>query len=138
MLAAAGAIDPPEVDHKGPGVATAPTGPARYARLFYDAFKPERAMETVRFADRYYRTPANPGVDAELDRILAQLAEAGYGRDPRLTLEVLERQPEVPAWSAKSARLALLHGKKETVLHAFGPEDDRDRTMLPVHAPPAD
>ncbi|MEM7309359.1 MAG: M28 family peptidase [Planctomycetota bacterium] len=127
----------PEIDHRGPSVALDEHGPARFVGPLFEAFRTKRAMQTVAFADPFYRTPANPGYDAVIDRILEVLREAGYGKDPRLELRVLEEAMDHPAWSAKSGRLTMRVDGKERELHAFGPDDDTDRTMLPVHSPSA-
>jgi hypothetical protein len=138
MLAAEAESVPSVVDHRGPGVVMGPTGPARFVPALFAAFRPGRAMDTVRFADGFYRAPASPGYDLVLDRIVSELREAGFGEDPRLELSVLARPGESPAWTPVEGSLALLTGKSEKLLHAFGKDDDRDRTMLPIHAPSAD
>ena len=137
MLAAEGETVPQEIDHRGPAVVMGQTGPARFVGPLFETFRAEAAMETVRFADRFYRAPASPGYDAVLDRIVAQLKEAGFGEDPRLELTVLERPAESPAWTPIEGRLTLITGKTEKLLHAFDENNDRDRTMLPIHAPSA-
>ena len=129
---------PAEVDHRGPSVPMGSSGTARFVAPLFEAFRPRRAMELVTFADRFYRTPANPGFDAVLDRIHDVLSEAGYGTDPRLELYVIEQDLEHPAWTPLSGRLVLHTGRRERVLHAFDAEDGRDRTLLPVHAPSAE
>ena len=136
--------------HRGPGVVEGDTGPARFVSKLLAAFDPERAMETVRYVDRFYRAPGNEGYDAAIDRVSGILREAGYGtaegfdvfelttpltaRGPQLGQRVLAR-----AWNPRSARLTLLSsGAPEVVLHAFDDPSDPDRCMLPVNAPSAD
>jgi hypothetical protein len=124
--------------HQGPGVATGGTGPARFARFVLPVFRGARAMETVVFADRYYREPGNEGYEAVIDHVEAELRQAGYGaRDP-LRLEVLETPMKSPAWTPRRARLELrVEGDEPRVLHEFSKPEDRDRTMLPANAPSA-
>jgi hypothetical protein len=137
MLAAESESVPSVVDHRGPSVVMGNTGPARFAAQLFAAFHPDRAMETVRFADRFYRAPASPGYDQVLDRIIGELRAAGYGEDPRLELVVLEQPAEGPAWTPVEGSLTLITAKSEKVLHSFNADNDRDRTMLPIHAPSA-
>jgi hypothetical protein len=132
------ALAPAEVDHRGPAVAHAETGPARFVAKLFEEFRTERAMASVRFADGFFRAPASPGYDAVLDHIEAELRQAGFGSDPRLVLEILQHSAPGPAWTPKSARLTLFVERSEVVLHAFDAADDRERTMLPVHSPSAD
>jgi hypothetical protein len=138
MVAESGEAQPEEVDHRGPAVVMSGDGPARFVKPLFDAFQTERAMQTVAFADRYYRAPANPGFDAVLDRIVTELRSVGFGTDPRLELRVLERKAEAPAWTAVSGRLEMTTRGTTTKLSGFEPYNDRDRVMLPVNSPSAD
>ena len=130
----------PELDHRGPDVYFDETGPARYVEALWEGFRSERAMENVRFADRFYRAPASPGYDLVIDRLIEILKESGYGGwDMRLELDVYEEPRETPAWEPKNARLVLMaSGSEPRELHAFSPGNDRDRTMLPINAPACD
>ncbi len=123
-----------DLDHRGPGVAMGDSGPARFAGPLFDAFRTKRAMDTVRFADPYFRAPASPGYDAVLDHVESTLKGAGFGSHPRLELKILERERSHPAWTPKRAKLRLKpDGGEPATLHAFEVENDRDRTMLPVN-----
>ena len=55
--------------HRGPDVFVSGDGPARYAGTLYEAFHIQRAMRVVRYADGFYREPANEGYDLVLDRV---------------------------------------------------------------------
>ncbi len=127
------------LDHFGPRVDLEETGPARFVRLNYNAFKPERAMETVRFMDARYRTVASDGFNEVLDELERQLRESGFGEDPRLELRILERRMDQPSWNGRSASLTLHSpGGESTVLHSFSEPSDPDRCMLPENAWSAD
>jgi hypothetical protein len=129
---------PMTAQHVGPGIVRGDSGTARFARFAYEAFVPERAMETATFVDGYYREPANEGYDAVIDRVAGELRSAGFGTDPRLVLEILESRTEPQAWTPRRARLVLrAPGEPEQVLHQFSKADDPDRTMLPHNAPSA-
>lgn len=124
--------------HDGPGVASGDGGPARFARTVLDAFSSERAMQTVAFADRFYREPGNEGFEAVLDHLAAALKEAGFGAEEGFELEFIETPMQRPAWTPRRARLALaVPGAADLVLHTFEKSEDRDRTMLPRNAPSA-
>jgi Zn-dependent M28 family amino/carboxypeptidase len=129
---------PIAAEHIGPGVTRGDSGTARFARVLYETFQPERALETATFADRYYREPANEGYDAVLDRIVEELRAAGFGADEHLALEIVETRTEPRAWTPRRARLELRETSGAArVLHEFSKPDDRDRTMLPRNAPSA-
>jgi hypothetical protein len=125
--------------HTGPPVAVADSGPAPYARVLHEAFRPARAMELVTFIDRFYRAPANDGYEEVIARLAKGLREMGFdGTDDRLDLELLEGE-EVDAWTPVSAELVLhVEGEEARTLHAFAKSEDVDRVMLPVHAPSCD
>lgn len=135
------AVPPPKIDssHKGPFVAVGTSGPARFARLVFEEFEPERALATATFLDQFYREPGNAGFDACLDHVARQLADAGFGTDPRFTVEVRESVLEGLAWTPLRAKLEILatDGGRE-VLHELRDPKDPDRTMLPRNAPSAD
>ena len=134
------ALPPPAVtaEHAGPGVAPGATGTGRFARVVYESFRSERAMETVTFADGYYREPGNEGFEAVLEHVRAALSAAGFGKDEWLQLEEFETPMRAPAWTPRSGRIALLvPGEPERVLHAFSRPEEPDRTMLPRNAPSA-
>jgi aminopeptidase YwaD len=133
--------DPEASEHKhiGPPVEVADTGPAPYARVLHEAFRPARAMELVTFIDRFYRAPANDGYEEVLARLGKGLRDIGFdGEDKRLDVELLEAG-EVDAWTPVSAELVLMvDGEEPRTLHAFSKSEDVDRVMLPVHAPSCD
>ncbi len=126
--------------HDGPLVAPGGAGPARNVRLLLDGFQSDRAMRTVTFVDQFYREPGNEGYEQAQDHILAALRDEGFGEREGLQLEVLETSMPGPAWTPRSAVLALHDGKGELVevLQHFESPEDLDRTMLPVHAPSAE
>jgi len=127
-----------QTKHVGPGVAVGATGTFRFARFVFPAFRKDRAMETARFADRWYREPGNEGFEAVIDHVRAELEEAGYGREDHLRLEVIPTSMEAPAWTPRRARVRLLvAGAPDRMLHEFARPEDPDRTMLPTHAPSA-
>jgi len=133
-------LPPPAVqaEHEGPGVAPGGTGTGRFARAVYESFRPDRAMQTAAFADRFYREPGNEGFEAVLDHVRAALADAGYGKDDWLRLEEFSTEMSSPAWTPRRGRIALLvAGEPERVLHEFSRPEDADRTMLPRNAPSA-
>lgn len=128
-----------ESAHRGPFVAVGTSGTARFARLVFEEFQPERALATATFVDQFYREPGNEGFDACLDHVAAALAEIGFGSDPRFTLALRESPLEAPAWTPVRAKLelALPDGRRE-LLHELRDPEDPDRTMLPHNAPSAD
>ena len=121
--------------HTGPEVVAGENGPARFAKPLFEHFDLERAMETVRFVDGFYREPANDGFEASLDHVKAKLAAAGFGASPRLLLEEISTPMDAPAWTPVSASLELLSGDEVHVLHAFDSPEGAQRTMLPTNAP---
>lgn len=134
--------------HDGPGVAHGQSGPARFAGQVLAAFSADRALETVRFADGFYRAPANAGFEAVLDHVVARLADAGYvgsvapdasgAVSATMRLDVLVTPRKTPAWTPRSARLAIVGADgRETPVHVFDDPADPERTMLPVNAPSA-
>lgn len=128
-----------EPAHRGPGVADGASGPARFVAALFEAFDAERALATVRFADGYYRAPANAGYEATLDRVAELLRAAGFGEREGFELELLASEEPELAWTPRSARLELLlEGDAPRRLHGFDGPAERDRTMLPVNAPSAD
>lgn len=125
------------VTHRGPAVSEAEGGPRRWVPTLLGAFRTTSAMESLRFIDRYYRAPASEGYDAALDHLHQKLAEAGFGGEPRLTLEWLSGGLQT-AWNPVRARLEMITSQGEhTLLHGFEREEEPDRVMLPIHAPPA-
>lgn len=123
--------------HQGPEVDLDEYGTARFVGTLLAAYDAERAMETVRFTDQFYRAPGNAGYNAVLDHLRARLEAAGFGGDDgRLTIEEIVTPMTSPAWTPRSARLAIVDDSgAEIVLHAFDGPGDHDRTMLPVQAP---
>lgn len=125
--------------HVGPEVALSEMGPARFTDQLHAGFDMQRALETVRFVEGFYRAPANDGYEAVLDHLQAELKQAGFGgSDERLQLEVLLGD-EVNAWTPVSGNLTLLtDGEEPRTLHSFAAPGDVDRVMLPIHAPSCD
>ncbi len=124
--------------HAGPAVAAGGTGTGRFARFVFPAFRSDRALDTARFADRYYREPGNEGFEAVLDHVRSELAKVGYGRRAMLRLEVFETSMAEPAWTPRSGRVVLRSaGAADRTLHEFSKPEDADRTLLPKHAPSA-
>jgi hypothetical protein len=133
-------VAPPPLiaEHVGAGIARGDSGTARFARLAYESFAPEHALEIATFVDGYDREPANEGYDAVIDRVEHELRAVGFGKDPRLTLEIIASRVEPQAWTPRRARLSLrVPGEAEIVLHEFAKAGDGDRTMLPRNAPSA-
>lgn len=136
--------------HAGPPVTTGASGPARFVEPIFRRFDPARAFEDVRFADGFYRAPANEGYEAVLAHLEARLRAGGFDAEDGLELEFLESELDargwmqdgrVPAeaWTPRSASLALVAADGvERVLHAFDDAADVERVMLPVHARSAD
>ena len=123
--------------HLGPRVHVADTGPARFVPALLDAYDADAAMETVTFADGYYRAPGNEGYEAVVEHLIGKLEAAGFDRgDPRLTLRVIETPMEKPAWTPRSAQVILHAGAAgDIILHNFQNAGDIDRTVLPLGAP---
>jgi aminopeptidase YwaD len=117
----------------------APTGPARFVQPQYDRFDKESAHQLTEFIDGFYRAPANEGYDAVVDRVVDELAAAGFEEgEGRLRWEIITGPPE-PAWTPVSAELVLLaDGEKPRTLHGFAEPGDVDRAMLPVNSPACD
>ena len=125
--------------HRGPDVWQDGTGPARFVSVVHGAFDVERAMGVVRYADGFYRAPANAGYDAVMDRVAEELRSAGFGSDERLLLEIFETPRNHPAWNPKSGLLELIvEGRDDVVLHAFDDAAGIDRVMLPTNTPACD
>lgn len=125
--------------HEGPAVELMEGGTRRFAGTLYNAFREERAMETVRFMDARYRTPGSEGFQQALEAIERDLRAAGFGRRAELELEILETELERPAWNPRRAELRLSTSDGgESVLHAFDRPSDPDRCMLPEGAPACD
>ncbi len=124
--------------HRGAPVAPGVSGTALSAPKIYAEFSADAAFEVTSFADRWYRAPGNEGFDATLDELQRRLAEAGYGVQEGLELRVIETPMRGPAWTPRSARIAIVRGEEVVILHAFDDPADRDRTLLPVGAPSAD
>ncbi|MEQ8767692.1 MAG: M28 family peptidase [Planctomycetota bacterium] len=123
--------------HVGPGVPAATAEQRALVLKIHGAFDVERAFETIRFTDGYYRAPANEGFDAVIDHVAAGLRQAGFREDgERFQLEILETPRNQPAWTPIRARLEMTQpGGEPVVLHAFDEPSDPDRTMLPINAP---
>ena len=129
----------PSAGHRGPAIAAGESGPSRFLPSLLSGFETEAAMELLRFADGYYRSPGNPGYDAVLDRVQARLRASGFGEREGFELELIESELPGPAWTPVSGRLeALVPGGEAVVLHAFSEAADPDRVMLPMFAPAAD
>src|SRR4029079_17929347 len=59
--------------HAGPAVTAATTGTARFSRFVFPAFRSDRALDTARVADRYYREPGNEVFDGVVDALRSEL-----------------------------------------------------------------
>lgn len=137
-------------NHRGPGVVPGTSGPNRYVPRLLEAFDAERAMETVRFADGFYRAPANEGYELVLDRLELQLRDAGYGTTEGFEIGIIEspltargaqagQRVPAQAWTPRSGRIVVHRaGDPELVLHEFSEPADVDRVILPTNAPAAD
>ena len=134
------ATAPAQEWHVGPEVHVDESGPARFVKLLFDGFREKRAMDMVGFIDRFYRAPGNRGYDQVVDRLEAELREAGFGGDdPRFELEIIENEASSFAWTPMSASLVLrVGGEPDHTLHAFASPEGRDRVMLPVNSPSCD
>jgi len=136
--------------HRGPAVVAGDTGTARFVGPLLEAFDAERAMETVRFVDRFYRAPGNDGYEASLDHVAEKLRGAGYGTiegfelfelETPLTASGPQRGQRIPAqaWTPRSGRVAMVTSDgSEITLHEFSASGDVDRCMLPINAPSAE
>ena len=126
--------------HQGPEVFHVPdAGSARFAPTLLEGFDAEAAMGTVAALDPFYREAGNEGFDAALDLVLGVLRANGFGEDEGFELRIDERALGHPAWTPRSARLSLVRADGlARDLHAFDASSDRDRCMLPAHAPSAD
>src|SRR5262245_33748395 len=85
-------------EHVGPAVTAGDSGTARFAHFVHARFDSERALEDVRFVDRFYRAPANEGFDAVLDRVAERLRDAGFGTKPGFELELLSSDLTARGW----------------------------------------
>lgn len=130
-------IERATASHTGPPVAAGTSGTARFAGPVCAAFDAQRALELARFADGFYREPANDGFEAVLARLETELRSAGFGASAELELEWLATEPR-EAWTPLSARLASIEGGAENVLLEFDSAEDVARTMLPSGAPACD
>jgi len=124
--------------HIGPPVASGNSGPMRFVPALHKAFDLERVMKSVRFADQYYRAPANDGYQAVMEHIEERLRAAGFGSKEGFELKIFEMDLGHKAWTPISARLELVSpdGSRK-VLHELNETGDRDRTMLPQNCPSA-
>jgi hypothetical protein len=121
------------------GASTLPLPPApevprleAQGRTLYESFSPDRAMETARFVDQFFRVRGNEGYHSCLGHLRERLTEAGFPGDDVHTLEL---GPERQSWTPVRARLELL-GSEPGVLHAFDDETGRDRATLLVGSHP--
>ena len=126
--------------HQGPEVDLDGQGPARYVPDLLRHFDAERAMETVRLVDGYYRAPGNDGYNVVLDHLRARLQVAGFdGSDARLELQEIRTPLTEPAWTPLAGLVSLRDSSgAQVVLHRFDKPGEHDRTMLPVGAPSCD
>ncbi len=105
---------------------------------WFAEFDRQAALDSAVFADSYARSPGSRGYDVVLDEFARSLRAAGFGASPGLHLEELRAPLDQPAWTGIAARVVLLDGGREEVLHAFAEPWDTDRAMLPCNAPPVD
>jgi hypothetical protein len=125
--------------HRGPKVLLGDTGTARFVGPLLGGFDEEAAMATVAELDPWFREPGNDGFEFGMDVLLAKLRGAGFGSREGYELREIETPMDAPAWTPLSASLTLhLNGEPIQVLHQFNRDDDRERTMLPVHASSCD
>ena len=124
--------------YRGPGVRRADTGPARFTSEVRTRFDMRLAQGLLEFADGYYRAPANEGYEAVLERLHAELAAAGFGVGEGLELEWFEMPAKLPAWTPRSASVAVRtefgEGSGWQTLHRFDAPGDPDRVVLPINA----
>lgn len=124
--------------HVGPGVAVGDSGPMRFVPALHRAFDLERVMESVRFADQYFRAPGNDGYLAVMKHLEERLRAAGFGSKEGFELEIFEQDLGFQTWTPISAKLELVAvDGTRTVLHELNETGDRDRTMLPQNCPSA-
>ncbi|GAB5542921.1 MAG: DUF4910 domain-containing protein [Sandaracinaceae bacterium] len=109
-----------------PRATTAPTDRlATRAAEVHAAFRPDAALETVRYVDRFFRVRGNEGYQKTLERVQTELLRGGFdGEDVRR----LELGPERPTWTPRAARLTL----NGAPLIAFEDETGVDRATLLV------
>ena len=128
--------------HVGPDVALGADGTARFAGPLLNSFRPDRAMDTLRFVDRFYRAPGNDGYEAVVNRLVQSLEAAGFRQgdaSARLQLEVVSEPMDMPAWTPLSGKLSLQERDgTERTLHEFHRSEDTERTLLPMNADSAD
>jgi aminopeptidase YwaD len=105
---------------------------AHYARLVHAQFDPARAHATVAYVDRHFRVRGNGGYVKTLERVRAELADAGL---PSSDVRTLELGPVEPTWTPRAAALALVGADGElSPLVQFADEADRDRACLLVRS----
>lgn len=131
-------FDAASIQHQGPGVMLARSGPGRFVGPLLEAFDAARALRTVELLDALHRTPGSPDFERGLDHLYVALQGAGFGREEGLELEWIEAELAAPSWAALSGRIALVDREgRERVLHEFQRSSDRDRAMLPIGSPAA-
>lgn len=93
--------------------ATRATPLSALARVVERNLSGDRALETVRFVEQYFRLPGNRGFDASIDTVASLLEAAGYVRQEkarpgdRMIYRVESRPMRDLAWTPDDASLTL-------------------------------
>ena len=104
------------------------------ARWFDADIDGDRAMSLVAFLDPRFREPGNLPYREALDEVEARLRLAGFGADPRLTLERWTLRDSAATWEPLGASLEVVAPEPEPLL-SFQGGADHDRTMLLIGSP---
>lgn len=103
-----------------------------YGRVIAETFDADRAMDTARYVDGFFRVRGNVGYQKCLDRVKRSLSDGGFNSEgARVT--TYELGPDRPTWTPVKARLEVLGlPADEGLLHAFDDESGADRATLLV------
>lgn len=125
-------------DHRGlPGALKRRPPPSTprlesYERVIGEAFDSNRAMDTARFVDGFFRVRGNVGYQKCLERVRRSLIDGGFDSEVA-SVTTLELGPERATWTPVKARLEVLGlGAGAGLLHAFDDESGADRATLLV------
>lgn len=125
--------------HEGPAVFYDGEGPTRFVLPLLEEWDAEAVEEDLVLIDGWHREPANDGYEVTIDLLISRLEAAGFSTTAEgpLRLEILEGPP-VLSWTPRSGHIHLrtASGRVEE-LHGFKGPADRDRTLIPTHAPSA-
>ncbi|MCA9294947.1 MAG: hypothetical protein KC983_00485, partial [Phycisphaerales bacterium] len=97
-------------------------------------FDGARTMELVRNFDLHWRWPGNDGFEASIDRIEAELIDAGYveesaaGAEARLTYRIESYPMDSPTWDPLDATLTLAGDEAPLLRYAT------NRNMIAIHS----